>query len=547
MPIKKLLFLALSLGQFTSTLQALEIHEAARAGDLAKVKAIVEKEPGLVGAKDETGRTPLHWACRGVHVEVVKYLVERGADVNALDRSSIAPLHSIASRGHIEAAKILIGAGARLDAKTVDQSTSLHMAAAQGHLDLAAFLFEKGAPVNIQDGSDDTPLHAAAWADQWEVLERLVDALPAGQAAVLKALDFDGNTVLHLAARAGRVETLRLLVAKGAGLDARNTLGQTAFNLAEEGGYDAAAAFLAKKGANRSPAKFPALSGPYMGQTPPGAVPKLFAKGIVSRRNGMYGTITFSPDGREAFWKPEPPYKEAAMKIENGLWGPPRSIPFTAADSIDVPFFSADGRRLYFMTGSRNAQGIVEKEAIWLVEKGDGGWAEPRPFDPVVNSVAMHWQFSMDKRGDVYLSADGGIRCARFESGRYLAPELLPEPIRVEHSAEEKYRAGELGPFISPEGDYLIYTRMRAGSPLPSQLLISFKGKDGSWSEPRNLSEKLKTQGSDSMARVTPDGRYLFFQSNRSDSGISRGLYWVDAAVIEELRPAASNPSSSVF
>jgi Tol biopolymer transport system component len=81
---------------------------------------------------------------------------------------------------------------------------------------------------------------------------------------------------------------------------------------------------------------------------------------------------------------------------------------------------------------------------------------------------------------------------------------------------------------------------MRAGSPLPSQLLISFKGKDGSWSEPRNLSEKLKTEGSDSMARVTPDGKYLFFQSNRSDSGVSRGLYWVDARVIEELRPAPS-------
>ena len=53
-----------------------------------------------------------------------------------------------------------------------------------------------------------------------------------------------------------------------------------------------------------------------------------------------------------------------------------------AADHIDVPFFSADGRRLYFMTGTRNAQGIVEKEAIWFVEKTEGGWAEPKPFDP---------------------------------------------------------------------------------------------------------------------------------------------------------------------
>ncbi len=519
-------------------LVALDIHDAAKAGDLAKVKAIIEREPGLIGAKDETGRTPLHWACRGVHVDVVKYLVERGADVNAQDRSSITPLHSVASRGHLEAARVLVGAGAGLEARTAAGATPLHMAAAQGRPDAAAFLFERGARLNVQDGNEDTPLLAAAWEGKWEVVDRLTEMMPTEAAAVLNQRDFDGNTVLHLAARAGRPETMRRLVSKGAGLDNRNSLGQTAYNLAGEGGFDEAAAFLALKGADRSLQKFPALSGPYMGQTPPGAAPKLFAKGIVSRRNGMYGTITFSPDGREAFWKPEPPYEEACMKIENGLWSPPRRIPFKAPDSIDVPFFSADGRRLYFMNGTRNAQGRVEKEAIWFVEKTEAGWAEPKPFDPIVNSINMHWQFALDKRGNVYY---GGIWRARFENGRYLAPELLPAPIHVEHSAEDKYRAGEIGPFISPEGDYLIYTQMRI--PLPSRLLISFRGKDGTWSEPRDLSEKLKTGGSDSsdsMARVTPDGKYLFFQSNRSDSGVSRGLYWVDARVIEEMRPAPS-------
>jgi hypothetical protein len=39
------------------------------------------------------------------------------------------------------------------------------------------------------------------------------------------------------------------------------------------------------------------------------------------------------------------------------------------------------------------------------------------------------------------------------------------------------------------------------------------------------------------MARVTPDGKYLFFQSVRAGSGVTRGLYWVDARVIEEIRP----------
>ncbi len=50
----------------------------------------------------------------------------------------------------------------------------------------------------------------------------------------------------------------------------------------------------------------------------------------------------------------------------------------------------------------------------------------------------------------------------------------------------------------------------------------------------------LATEGNDSAPQVTPDGKYLFFQSNRADSGVSHGLYWVDASVLEALRPKAA-------
>jgi ankyrin repeat protein len=538
MRLRTLMMPAAIFALLSSAAFAQDIHEAARTGDLIKIRALIEQTPGLAGARDQTGRTPLHWACRGVHPEVVAYLVAHGADANARDNANVTPLHSVSSRGHLEAANALVAAGARLDVQMNGQSTPLHLAAAQGHRDLAAFLLEKGAPAGLRDGNEDTPLLAAAWTGKWDVVDRLAGGLPPGETPVLNIPDFDGNTLLLLAARDGRLETVKLLASKGVDLNARNTLGQSAFNLAEEEGFGEIAAWLGQAGADRGPQKFPALSGPYMGQTPPGAEPKLFAKGIVSKRSGFYGTITFSPDGREAFWRPEAPEKKSSMKMEAGLWGPPREFAPAGVEVINVPFFSPDGRRLYFMTGSRNAQGIIEKEAIWFVERGAAGWSEPRPFDSMVNSVPMHWQFSMDKQGHVYLNADGGINCAPYENGRYLAPAPLPAPVNVPHGPEDKFRAGELGPFISPEGDYLIYTKMRAGAPLPAQLLVSFRGKDGSWSEPQNLSEKLRTEGNDSMARVTPDGKYLFFQSIRAGSGVTRGLYWVDARVIEEMRPS---------
>ena len=113
-------------------------------------------------------------------------------------------------------------------------------------------------------------------------------------------------------------------------------MGQTAFNLAEQAGFAAVGALLAGKGADRGPARFPQLSGPYLGQPPPGMTPQLFAKGIVSTRQGVYSTIVFSLEHGEAFWHPE---SEGVlfMKIEGGRWSAPRRFPFTARPSINVP------------------------------------------------------------------------------------------------------------------------------------------------------------------------------------------------------------------
>lgn len=507
-----------------------EIHEAARSGDLAKVAALIEKTPGLIGAKDAAGRTPLHWACRGVHFEVVKLLAARGADVNARDNAGMTALHSVSSRGHLEAARVLLDKGARVEAEAPGRWTALHLAARNGRMDVAVLLAEKGAPLDVQNDSEDSSLHAAAWADHWDIVDFLIGRIPAGRAAVLNLTDFDGNTLLHLACRAGRIETVRRLIAAGADLQIRNTLGRTAHNLADEGGYRDIAGLLAQKGADRGTARFPKWTGPYMGQKAPGTTPELFAKGIVSTRNGMYGTITFSPAGDEAFWKPEGP-NMLFMKSTGGLWSAPQVFLNPDGDSANVPFFSIDGQRLYFMRGKRGPSGMEKEEAIWYIEKTRDGWSEPRPFDPVVNSAPMHWQFSMDHAGSVYLGSDN-IFCAGFVNGKYLAPKRLPAPVNELYTEKDKYRAGDIDPFISPAGDYLIYARFQLGA-----LLISFKQKDGSWSEPRNLSEKLQTEGNDKAAKVTPDGKYLFFQSVRRGSGASRGLYWVDARIIDELRP----------
>ncbi|MCJ7582707.1 MAG: ankyrin repeat domain-containing protein, partial [Candidatus Aminicenantes bacterium] len=106
-----------------------EIHEFAMKGNLEGVKAQIVQNPELVNAKDKDGRTPLHWACRGVHLDVVKYLVENGADVNAEDNNKVVPLHSLAVRNSTAAIEILLANEADINAKDYSSHTALHQAA----------------------------------------------------------------------------------------------------------------------------------------------------------------------------------------------------------------------------------------------------------------------------------------------------------------------------------------------------------------------------------------------------------------------------------
>jgi hypothetical protein len=93
-------------------------------------------------------------------------------------------------------------------------------------------------------------------------------------------------------------------------------------------------------------------------------------------------------------------------------------------------------------------------------------------------------------------------------------------------------------PFLDPKERYIILSSFRGGLGL-SDLFISFKKKDGSWSAPVNLGPKINSSAKDEYPFVSPDGKYLFFNSNRVSSlnknRIPDGpgnIYWVDAEIL---------------
>jgi ankyrin repeat protein len=92
----------------SETQVAPSIHRAAMAGDLAKAKELLKRDPRLVFSKeDDTGRTPLHYAVPFGHKEMVKLLLVNKADVNAQNSSGETPLALALEQGHQDIAELL--------------------------------------------------------------------------------------------------------------------------------------------------------------------------------------------------------------------------------------------------------------------------------------------------------------------------------------------------------------------------------------------------------------------------------------------------------
>jgi ankyrin repeat protein len=112
------------------------IHEAAAKGDLADVKRHLQKGTD-VNSKDNNDWTPLLYSAFYGKQDVVKFLVSKGADVNAKSvATGWTTLYVAADKGHFEVVKILVSAGANVNAKDIVGMTPIRAAIGDGHNDV---------------------------------------------------------------------------------------------------------------------------------------------------------------------------------------------------------------------------------------------------------------------------------------------------------------------------------------------------------------------------------------------------------------------------
>jgi dipeptidyl aminopeptidase/acylaminoacyl peptidase len=284
--------------------------------------------------------------------------------------------------------------------------------------------------------------------------------------------------------------------------------------------------------AQQNAKEFPKLTGPYLGQKPPGNTPEPFAPDIPEIHKELHNVIVFSPDGKEAYWKPvwSPKTPIYVSKMVTGTWSKPEIAFFSDNDQgDDSPCISPDGNRFIFLSRRPTEKnGKSGRDNLWVMEKSSKGWSEPKPLPQALSAIErMHWQISIDKQGNLYFGTsrtshtEGYIYCSKYNGGNYSKPERLENSVNSVGSYN-------FSPFVSPDGSYLIFSRETSRTPY--QLFISFRKKNGAWSEAINLKERLHCDRCLNGV-VTPDEKYFFF------CGSGNVPFWVDASFIKELRP----------
>ncbi|KAH8370269.1 hypothetical protein KR093_002845 [Drosophila rubida] len=255
------------------------VHLACAQGAIEIVKLMFEMQPLekriCLSCTDVQKMTPLHCASMFDHPDIVSYLVNEGAEINALDKEHRSPLLLAASRSGWKTVHLLIRLGASIDVKDAaarnvlhfvimnggrltdfaehvancqtqqqlqlllnekdDMGCSpLHYASRDGHIRSLENLIRLGACINLKNNNNESPLHFAARYGRYNTVRQLLDSEKGS--FIINESDGAGMTPLHIASQQGHTRVVQLLLNRGALLH-RDHSGRNPLQLAAMSGY----------------------------------------------------------------------------------------------------------------------------------------------------------------------------------------------------------------------------------------------------------------------------------------------------------------------
>jgi hypothetical protein len=263
------------------------------------------------------------------------------------------------------------------------------------------------------------------------------------------------------------------------------------------------------------PGESTALRGPYLGQTPPGLKPQVLAPGVVSTRGATELACTFSADGREFYFQ-RSEVGVMVCRLEDGVWTAPEK---TNIDGSEMFIWPVDGR-MYLnvrMRKTDDSQGEMVF-GIGVLDRTGDSWGDPTFLVPGMF-------VTLADNGTLYTTVfEGGAFIGRYPlvDGQYAEVEILGREINTDHF--------DAHPCVARDESFVVFDSDRPGEFAYSELYVSFRGADGSWSEAVNMGPAINRPGINQCPMLTPDGKYLLYNSHDD-------IYWVSTDAVTRLKP----------
>eukprot|EP00434_Breviolum_minutum_P013518 symbB.v1.2.011914.t5/scaffold794.1/size161992/7 len=231
------------------------LHNAAAGGHLNVVRLLVGHGPDSLSSRDKQDAEPLHWAALQGHAAVVEELVAAGADVNAVALGSVPgrPLHWAARSQSADVVQALLRLGAQVGTSEVRKSIQppfpgevlVRSGDVLAGTHSAEVLSKRGVPASAAGEDGTSPLHIAA-----RMGDQIIAALLSSSGAELNVRDYTGGTPLHWAAANGHANLTADLLSRGANPDSVDLSDGTPLHDAAWAGHDAVAQVLLASGAS---------------------------------------------------------------------------------------------------------------------------------------------------------------------------------------------------------------------------------------------------------------------------------------------------------